>query len=149
MIRTDFSGCLTASSHFRVPFNDIDVTGVAWHGRYFKYFEDARRSLYERIGYSYEEMLESGYVWPIADTSVRYVRPLTLNQDVRVTACLREWELRLVVDYKVEDADGTICTKARTVQVPLAIESRELRFGSPQVLIDRVNELLARLPEKA
>ena len=147
MIRTNFDGCLTASTQFRVPFNDIDVTGVAWHGRYFKYLEDARRTLYERIGYSYEEMLASGYLWPVADASIRYVRPLTLNQDVRVTACLREWELRLVVDYKIEDAGGTLCTKARTVQVPLDVENRELRFGSPQVLIDRVQEQLSRVAE--
>lgn len=143
MIKTDFSGCLTASSKLRVPFNDIDVTGVVWHGRYFKYFEDARRSLFESIDYSYEEMLDSGYIWPIADSTVRYVRALTLNQEIEIIACLREWELRLVVDYKILDADGGIVTKARTVQVPLDVKKKELQFGSPQLLIDRVNSRLA------
>ena len=62
---------------------------------------------------------------------------------MRVTACLREWEMRLVVDYKIEDADGVLCTKARTVQVPVDAETHELVLGSPQTLIDRVTRKLA------
>ena len=80
----------------------------------------------------------SGYLWPVGDTEVRYVRPLLLNQQVRVTSCLREWELRLVVDYKIEDADGVLYTKARTVQVPVDAKTHELVLGSPQLLIDNV-----------
>jgi acyl-CoA thioesterase FadM len=63
---------------------------------------------------------------------------LLLNQAVRVTACLREWELRLVVDYRIEDADGVLYTRARTIQVPVDAETHELVLGSPQLLIDNV-----------
>jgi acyl-CoA thioester hydrolase len=138
MIKTDFSGCLTAAVDVKIPFYDLDPAGVAWHGRYFQYFELARCALLEDVDYSYPEMENSGYLWPVGDTKVRYVRPLLLNQEVRVTACLREWELRIVVDYKVEDTDGVLYTKARTVQVPIDAETHELVLGSPQVLIDNV-----------
>ncbi len=142
MIKTDFSNCLTATADVQIPFYDLDPAGVAWHGRYFQYFELARCALYEGFDYSYVEMEESGYLWPVADTEVRYVRPLLLDQEVRVTACLREWELRLVVDYKIEDADGVLYTKARTIQVPVNAETHELTLGSPQVLIDNVERRL-------
>jgi acyl-CoA thioester hydrolase len=142
MIKTDFSGCLTAAVDVQVPFFDLDPAGVAWHGRYFQYFELARCALFEGFDYSYKQMESSGYLWPVADTEVRYVRPLTLDQKVRVTACLREWELRLVVDYKIEDAAGVLYTKARTVQVPVDAETLELTLGSPQALIDNVLERL-------
>ncbi len=147
MIKTDFSNCLTASIDIRVPFFDIDPAGVAWHGRYFQYFELARCELLEGLNYSYEDMISSGILWPIADTSVRYVRPLTLNQVARVTACLREWEMRLVIDYKIEDEDGVVITKARTIQVPVDADSLELTLGSPQVLIDNVCERLRELKQ--
>lgn len=143
MIKTDFSNCLTAAVDVQIPFFDLDPAGVAWHGRYFQYFELARCALFEGFNYSYDEMEGSGYLWPVADAEVRYLRPLRLNQRVQVTACLREWELRLVVDYKIEDADGVLCTRARTVQVPVNAESHELVLGSPQVLIDRVARRLA------
>ncbi|NIL94177.1 MAG: acyl-CoA thioesterase [Woeseiaceae bacterium] len=129
---------MTAEVLVRVPFFDLDPAGVAWHGRYFQYLELARCTLFEGFNYSYDEMEESGYLWPVADTTVRYVRPLTLNQEVRVTACLREWELRLVVDYKIEDDDGVLYTKARTVQVPVDATTHELTLGSPQKLVDNV-----------
>lgn len=145
MMKSDFSNCLTASVDIRVPFFDLDPAGVAWHGRYFQYFELARCELLERINYSYEEMLNSGFLWPVADTSVRYTRPLTLNKTVRVTACLREWEMRLVVDYRIEDDDGVVYTKARTVQVPVDAETLELTLGSPQELIDNVENHLRKL----
>lgn len=146
-MKSDFTNCLTASVEIRVPFFDLDPAGVAWHGRYFQYFELARCELLEGIDYSYEEMASSGYLWPVADTSVRYTRPLTLNQTVRVTACLREWEMRLVVDYKIEDDDGVVYTRARTVQVPVDAETLELTLGSPQVLIDNVQNKL-QIPEQ-
>ena len=142
MMKTDFSNCLTASVDIKVPFFDLDPAGVAWHGRYFQYFELARCELLEGINYSYEKMLDSGFLWPVADTSVRYTRPLTLNQTVRVTACLREWEMRLVIDYRIEDENGVVHTKARTVQVPVDAETLELTLGSPQELIDNVHEQL-------
>lgn len=142
MIKSDFSNCLTASVEIRVPFFDLDPAGVAWHGRYFQYFELARCELLEGINYSYVEMENSGYLWPVADTSVRYTRPLTLNKTARVTACLREWEMRLVIDYKIEDEGGVVYTKARTIQVPVDAETHELTIGSPQVLIDNVRKRL-------
>jgi acyl-CoA thioester hydrolase len=138
MIRTDFSNCLTASESLRVPFHDVDPAEVVWHGRYFKYFEAARSSLMDSLEYNYAAMMESGYVWPVVDTSVRFVRPLVLGQRFVVTACLREWELRLVIDYKVVGDDGVLCTKARTVQVPIDVTTKELRIGSPPILLEKV-----------
>lgn len=145
MMRTDFSNCLTATEPVRVPFHDIDPAGVVWHGRYFKYFEAARSKLLDTIQYSYQQMVDSGFVWPIVETMVRFVHPLTLNQHYTVTACLREWELRLVVDYKIEDAGARLCTKGRTIQVPVGVLDHELRIGSPDILIENVRKRLESL----
>ena len=105
-------------------------------------FESARCAILEDIAYGYEAMKKSGYMWPIVDTTARFVRPLTFNQEVCVTACLREWELRLVLDYRIEDRQGAVCTRARTVQVPIDAETLELRLGSPDILIENVRKRL-------
>ena len=133
---------ITASVRLSVPFFDLDSAGVVWHGRYFKYFELARAQLLDEIGYSYGEMATSGFVWLVTDTDVRYVRPLVLNQEIVVTAGLREWEMRLVVDYRIEDLAGNVCTRATTTQVPVDAETRSLAFGSPGVFIERVEAKL-------
>ena len=126
----------------RVPFHDIDPADVVWHGRYFKYFEEVRRTLLEKLDYSYQSMMDSGYVWPVVDANIRFVRPLELDQTFTVTACIVEWELRLVVEYRIHLEDGTLCTKGRTVQVPVDSKTREMLIGSPSILIERIEKLL-------
>lgn len=145
MIEINSTNYLTASDEIRIPFHDLDPGKIVWHGRYFKYFENARTLLLESIGYSYKEMSESGVLWPVVDAQVRYVRPLILDQNVRVTASLKEWELRLVVDYRIVDALGVTYTRARTVQVPVDANTHELQFGSPDILIQNVQERLQAL----
>jgi len=143
MRKADFSGCLTATEEMRVPFHDVDPANVVWHGRYFKYFEEARRSLFEGIGYGYGEMLDTGFIWPVVDASVRFVRPLVVNQRFKVTAALREWELRVVVDYRVDDLAGKELTRGRTVQVPLDAQTMELYVGTPDILRQKIEQHLA------
>ena len=142
MTKKDFSNCLTASTNLSIPFYDLDPAAVVWHGNYFKYFDSARCALLEEINYSYESMKKSGYHWPIVDASVRFIRPLSLNQTVRVTACLREWELRLVFDFRIDDEQDRVCTRGRTVQVPLDAKTLELRLGCPDILIENVQKRL-------
>ena len=144
-INNNFSNCITASENFRVPFHDVDAAGIAWHGRYFKYFESARSILLDELDYNYEGMMASGFVWPVVETAVRYVGPLRLNQRACVTACLREWEMRLVLDYRIENEQGVVCTRARTIQVPVDAETEEVTLGSPEILIRNVESRLESL----
>ena len=145
MIEVNSSNYLMARADLRIPFHDLDPGNVVWHGRYFKYFEMARSVLLEGIGYSFNEMAESGFLWPVVETNVRYVRPLVLDQKICVTACLKEWELRLVVDYEIVDVKGITCTRARTVQAPVDATTHELVLGSPEILVKSVRERLRAL----
>ena len=138
VVKLDSSNCLTASECVQIPFYDIDLAGIVWHGHYLKYFELARCVLLEGIDYSYRAMKRSGFLWPLVDTQIRYIHPLVLDQEVLVTASLKEWELRLVFDYRITDKDGVVCTKGRTVQVPVEAKTNTLQLGSPEVLLNNV-----------
>jgi acyl-CoA thioester hydrolase len=142
----DISGIVPdvrGEARVRVPFHDCDPANVVWHGHYYKYFELARCVLLERIGYDYDDMARSGFVWPIVDTRARFVKPVRFNQDIIARAVLREWELRLVIDYDIVDDAGTEYTRATTTQVPLHTDSLELYLGTPQVLVDRIRAWFA------
>jgi acyl-CoA thioester hydrolase len=58
---------LSAEVMQEVPFHDVDVMEVVWHGYYVKYFELARCALLRRIDYDYPQMRASGYAWPVAE----------------------------------------------------------------------------------
>lgn len=140
-----FDGFLTATSNVDIQFQDVDLTGDVWHGHYFRFLEVARVALLESVDYSYGQMRESGYLWPIVDSRIRYLRAFRLGQTVNVTACLSEWELRLVVDYRLDDENGRTCTRARTVQVPVKAGTKELQLGCPHVLIEKVENAMIGL----
>lgn len=127
----------------KANFYDLDPMKVVWHGNYARYFEDARCALLERIGYSYDEMHRSGFMWPIVDMRVKYVRPIRFNHAFRVIATLGDYENRLRINYVIRDcASDEILTKAHTTQVAVDLQTEEMQFASPAALIDKVRALL-------
>lgn len=134
---------ITAEATLTAQFYDLDPMQVVWHGNYPRFLELGRCALLERIGYSYPEMRESGYLWPIVDMRLKYIRPITLNQKVRVEATLNEYENRLRVDYRILDAvSGEVLTKARTIQLAVLAASMETCLECPPALTERVRRLL-------
>lgn len=147
-LELDASNQLSAQETIRIPFYDIDMAGIVWHGHYLKYFEVARGILLDGIGYNYPEMIETGVLWPVLDSSIRHVRPLFLDQEILVTASLKEYRLRIVIDYQVLDEQGAVCAKGRTIQAPVDGKTRQLQFGAPDLLVDRVEACLQKLKKK-
>lgn len=131
---------LEATVTVTVPFQDADPTGVAWHGNYFRYFDTARCALLDRLDYSYRAMAESGYVWPIVDTRVRYLASVPYGDEIAVTATLEEWEYRLRIAYQARDSEGRRVTEAYTVQVPVDAVTGEMCFGLPEAMRRRLAE---------
>ncbi|MEJ2418973.1 MAG: acyl-CoA thioesterase [Exilibacterium sp.] len=118
-----------------IPFHDIDPMNIVWHGRYVKYLEIARCELLESFEYGYEQMRESGYVWPVVDIRIKYIKPLRFKQRIRINATLEEWEYRLKVRYTLYDADsGEKLTKAHTTQVAVDLETEEMTFDTHSML---------------
>lgn len=122
-----------------VPFHDVDLMGVSWHGHYIKYFEIARCELLDAIDYNYMQMQDSGYAWPVIDLRVRYAKPARFQQKIRVSATIVEWEHRLKINYLIRDLEsGERLTKGYTVQVAVDINNGEMLYASPQMFIDKI-----------
>jgi acyl-CoA thioester hydrolase len=122
-----------------VPFHDVDIVGVTWHGHYAKYFEIARCALLDTFGYGYREMQASGYIWPVIDLHLRYVKPAAFGQSLCVRATLAEWEHRLKINYLItDDATGTVVTRGESVQVAVEAATQTMLLVSPDVLFERL-----------
>jgi len=122
-----------------IPFHDVDVMHVAWHGHYAKYLEIARCALLDSVDYNYPQMEASGYAWPVIDMRIRYAQPLRFQQKIQVIAEISEWENRLKIDYRIEDkATGQRLTKAYTIQVAVDVQNGEMLFASPDILLEKL-----------
>ena len=137
-------GVLQAEIELVVPFFDVDLMEVVWHGHYVKYFEEARCALLDKLGHNYRQMRDAGYAWPIIDLQVRYIRGAQFGQRIRVRADLVEWENRLKINYLITDvATGERMTRGSSVQVAVEIASREMLLASPRVFVEAVERVLA------
>ena len=128
-----------AQVEIEIPFYDLDSVNIVWHGNYPKYFELARCALLEKFDYGYDAMRASGYIWPIIDLQIRYIKPLTFKQRISVNAVLKEWEYRIKIEYVIRDAlTHTRLTRGTTTQEAVDMKTRELCLMSPPILIERL-----------
>ncbi|GAB7530851.1 acyl-CoA thioesterase [Pseudomonas sp. 3A(2025)] len=136
-------GLIDVDTEVVVPFFDVDMMNIVWHGHYVKYLEVARCALLDHIGHNYMQMVESGYGWPVIDLQLRYVRGAVFGQKLIVRASLVEWENRLKINYLISDAaTGERMTRASTVQVAVDVATREMQLASPKVFTDAVQKAL-------
>lgn len=137
-------GVLQAEVEILVPFFDVDMMEVVWHGHYVKYFEEARCALLDKLGHNYRQMRDAGYAWPVIDLQLRYIRGAQFRQRIRVRADLVEWESRLKINYLITDvATGERMTRGSSVQVAVEIATREMLLASPQVFVEAVERAIA------
>jgi len=122
-----------------VPFHDVDMLGIAWHGHYCKYLEIGRCAMLDKIEYNYMVMKATGYVWPIVDLQLRFVSPAKFGQRIRVTAELVEWEYRMKIKYLIVDAEtGTALAKGYSIQAAVDAVTGEMSYASPAVFLQRL-----------
>ncbi|MCU9947147.1 acyl-CoA thioesterase [Pseudomonas solani] len=137
------AGVIQAEVEVLVPFFDVDMMEVVWHGHYVKYLEIARCALLDKLGHNYSQMRDAGYAWPIIDLQLRYIRGARFGQTIVVRADLVEWENRLKINYLITDAaTGERLTRGSSVQVAVEIATREMLLASPKVFVEAVERAL-------
>ena len=137
---------LSASVRVKAQFYHLDPMAVVWHGNYVRFFEQARCELLEKLDYNYPQMSQSGFLWPVVDMRVKFVKPVQFGQEIEIVASLKEYENRLKIDYLVCDVDsGEKLTKGFTIQVAVAAESGEMSFVLPPEFRAKVEAALCAL----
>ena len=132
---------VTAAARVEVPFHDVDAMNVCWHGHYLKYFALGRTALLRTFDYDYPAMQASGYLWPIVEVHLKYVRPAAYGQVLEVRTELLEFENRLKIAYEIVDvATQERMTKGYTIQVAVCAATRELQFVSPPVVFEKLEQ---------
>ncbi len=138
-------GVVAAELEVVVPFHDVDLAQVVWHGHYLKYLENARWALMDQLGVGLAAMLDSGFGWPVVDLQVKYLRLTRYADRLRVRAALVDWESRLTIVYLVTDAaSGERVARAQTRQVAVDTATGLLQFSSPPAFVAAIEAALAR-----
>lgn len=75
----------------RVYWEDTDAGGIVFYANYLKFFERSRTEWLRSLGIEQQKLRDStGGMFVVAETSVRYLRPARLDDELTVTASLIE-----------------------------------------------------------
>ena len=61
-----------------------DHAGVMWHGTYFNWLEEGRINALSKAGINYVELAKNGFELPLIDTSIKYISPLFLGDNITI-----------------------------------------------------------------
>ena len=101
-VRNKTDGLVWHQCRNRTLYADTDRSRVVYHANYLRYFEFGRASLMRDTAYSYREIEESGYVYPIIQIGITYHSPLFYDDAFCVHTRPAELErVRLRFDYLI------------------------------------------------
>ena len=125
----------------KIGLHHCDPLGVAWHGRYFEWFEAARTALFVSIDLDVPRIRELGFRMYVVDARCRYMAPLQYGEIAKITAWFVATEPLVRVAYDVHHgANGKWSARAVTV---LATTK-----GDGALLETTPAELMARMPRR-
>ena len=96
----------------RVYWEDTDAGGIVFYPNYLKFFERARTEWLRSLGVMQGRLRESaGGMFVVTETSVRYLSPARLDDELIVTARLEAGgRASLIIAQRALDAAGaTLC----------------------------------------
>ncbi len=125
----------------KIGLHHCDPLGVAWHGRYFEWFEAARTELFASIDLDVPQIKALGFRMYIVDAHCRYMAPLGYGDTARITAWFVATEPLIRVAYEVRNpTTERWCARATTVLATTAGDGALLPTTPP--------ELVSRLPKR-
>ena len=75
----------------RVYWEDTDAGGIVFYANYLKFFERARTEWLRALGIGQHALREeTGGMFVVSETTIKYHRPAKLDDQLRVTATLAE-----------------------------------------------------------
>jgi acyl-CoA thioester hydrolase len=121
-----------------VPFHDVDMLRLVWHGHYYKYFEIGRTHLLRKKGLSAEQIVQTGFMFVVIETKCRYPAPLRFGDRFVVGAKIADVDYRVKIDYEIWNASENKRSAYGHTVLATINQSGELLLRTPDVLLERL-----------
>lgn len=126
----------------KISFEDLDPMSVVWHGNYIRYMEQARCDMFSKLKYTYVNMGNDGYAYPVAKMQVKYIKPATFEDVLVVKTSLLSLEPAMEIKYTMynKKTEEKIF-EASTMQIAIDLNTKESLYNAPAGLIKAVQEI--------
>ncbi|WP_445263639.1 tol-pal system-associated acyl-CoA thioesterase [Ramlibacter sp. PS3R-8] len=123
----------------RVYWEDTDAGGIVFYANYLKFFERARTEWLRALGVDQGRLKERvGGMFVVSETSVRYLAPARLDDELLVTAQLEAaGQASLIIAQQARRGDTLLCKG--TIRIGW-VDAQTLRPGRiPHDILDVLN----------
>ena len=128
-----------------VRFNETDAYRVAWHGHYVAWMEIGRTALAGQFGLDPDQLHAAGFLGPVVDLRVKYLRPARFNDRLTIrTRLLPSDTATLLFETLIIGPDGKKLASGQTSHA-LTDLNGVLQFQLPAVVAERVELMRAWL----
>ncbi|MBK7965989.1 MAG: acyl-CoA thioesterase [Bacteroidetes bacterium] len=108
----------TSEVKVRVRYSETDRMGYVYYGNYASYFEVARVEALRDIGMPYLRMEDEGYLLPVLDYKVRYLKPAYYDDLLIIKTSISQLpSVKIIFSYEVFGEDGQKLNVAETTLV--------------------------------
>ncbi len=124
----------------KVRYAETDQMGVVHHGNYPQYLEIARIDWLESLGISYKSMEEEGIMLPVFELKLKYIKPVTFHENLRVETRLRELpNVKIIFDYSIFNENDELVTSATSILVFMNAKTRR-PIRCPEYILEKLKD---------
>ena len=118
----------------QVRFNEVDMLGIAWHGHFVSYFEDARIALGQQYEMGYMDLFSKGIMAPVKSVHVDFVKPLKFMETITIEGIFHYTRAsRINSEYVIRNSADEICATGYCIQMMLT-KAYELFLIQPEYI---------------
>jgi acyl-CoA thioester hydrolase len=123
----------------RVRYGEVDMMGYLYYGYYSFYYEQARVETMRSLGIPYKKMEELGFLLPVVDLQIHFIKPAYYDDIVRIKTFIRKMPMvRHYFHYEMYNQQNDLINEANTTLVYLDKETRK-PVGCPVFVTDLLN----------
>ncbi|PQL91046.1 acyl-CoA thioesterase [Apibacter adventoris] len=107
---------IKVTTKVRVRYSETDQMGYVYYGNYPQYFEVGRVELFRYIGLPYKDIEEYGIMLPVANLSIKYIKPAKYDDELLITTTVKKLPegARIVFEYEIKNQEDILLTKGDT-----------------------------------
>ncbi len=101
-------------------FEEIDAMGIAWHGRFASYFEDARVALGDKYKLGYFDLVNNGILAPLKKIHIDFKTPVFFREELTIECLLHYTQAsKILTEYIIKKHDNSIAATGYVIQMLL------------------------------
>ena len=102
---------IESRAQITVRYAETDMMGIVYHGNYLPWFEVGRTTLLRECGLPYRELEAQGYLLPVIELGVKFLKPALYDDTVTIVTRLPDKPLlRIRLEYEVRRGEELLVT---------------------------------------